>query len=467
MQTRIILYIITSLFLFPVHSYLQTVEVMRPDKFNPSGQYPLYIAVNCSFDKELLTQYVKKEQILFLEREKLFPDGNKLDEVIWNKNTDRSRVALLAEGIEGFRFILRNPLRFSAGMIILGKDDIVPVYEEIKNNQLLPENAAHEHIYLVIPDDAPDSQADNLEDLINKKDHPIRIKKNKGPEQILDLCDGQELKKNIKAIDFKVDDLRFSQCAWLKVLGKRNQLYHIKAKVNDDQIDITSDSADSFEIDFNYPVFKDIDKDDMITVKFNSRITHYGTVPDSKILVIQNKVMISSKRGGTAALDSARKNRNKAVPEKFIQKKAEKKTKKEKVVIPEKPKISKPKTNLIIKKEKKKLSIVMQDLLFKKNSADLRKDARNILGRVIRILDKNKKLTRNIMIEGHTDDTGTRDFNIRLSMKRVQNYLINNGGVEKSTIRATGYGDTLPAYPNDTESNRRKNRRVNIVLHLK
>ncbi len=128
------------------------------------------------------------------------------------------------------------------------------------------------------------------------------------------------------------------------------------------------------------------------------------------------------------------------------------------------------KTALNIKKEKKKISIEMQEVLFDKNSSSLSASAKVILEKVIDVLKKNKKEIKNINIEGHTDNTGKKDFNLKLSKKRaesVQGFLNKSKIIEKGEIKAKGYGSTKPLYPNDTEVNRKKNRRVKIMINLK
>jgi outer membrane protein OmpA-like peptidoglycan-associated protein len=71
-----------------------------------------------------------------------------------------------------------------------------------------------------------------------------------------------------------------------------------------------------------------------------------------------------------------------------------------------------------------------------------------------------------VVIEGHTDSTGGADTNMRLSQQRaeaVRDYLASRG-VEAQQLRATGYGQTRPIAPNDTEDGREKNRRVEFNI---
>jgi OOP family OmpA-OmpF porin len=71
------------------------------------------------------------------------------------------------------------------------------------------------------------------------------------------------------------------------------------------------------------------------------------------------------------------------------------------------------------------------------------------------------------VIEGHTDNVYTPEYNQRLSEARansVRLYLINHFGVKASRLSAVGYGLTKPIASNSTEEGRQKNRRVQAVI---
>lgn len=71
-----------------------------------------------------------------------------------------------------------------------------------------------------------------------------------------------------------------------------------------------------------------------------------------------------------------------------------------------------------------------------------------------------------IQIEGHTDSTGSRDYNQLLSERRagsVRDFLLNQG-IDPGRTRAVGYGPRYPVASNDTESGREQNRRVELTL---
>lgn len=73
----------------------------------------------------------------------------------------------------------------------------------------------------------------------------------------------------------------------------------------------------------------------------------------------------------------------------------------------------------------------------------------------------------NILVVGHTDSTGSDEYNMTLSKNRanaVSNYFINNKGVSSYRINTNWFGETKPIYDNSTASGRAKNRRVNIIV---
>jgi outer membrane protein OmpA-like peptidoglycan-associated protein len=103
-------------------------------------------------------------------------------------------------------------------------------------------------------------------------------------------------------------------------------------------------------------------------------------------------------------------------------------------------------------------------LLFQINSATLSEAAKTNLEKVAGVFVKYPET--NILIEGHTDDTGSDDFNMDLSKKRaysVSDYLASKG-VTTSRMTVKWYGETQPKFPNTDEANRAKNRRVEVAI---
>ncbi len=71
-----------------------------------------------------------------------------------------------------------------------------------------------------------------------------------------------------------------------------------------------------------------------------------------------------------------------------------------------------------------------------------------------------------VLVEGHTDDRGDRDHNLKLSMKRVRQIetLMHDIGVPLENVSVIGYGESMPKYDNATEEGRQKNRRVDFKI---
>jgi OmpA-OmpF porin, OOP family len=83
------------------------------------------------------------------------------------------------------------------------------------------------------------------------------------------------------------------------------------------------------------------------------------------------------------------------------------------------------------------------------------------IGRVAAFLKEYPAVTGTI--EGHTDNVGSRDMNVKLSQRRadaVLNYLVENFGIERSRLKAIGYGPDRPLVGNETAAGRAKNRRT-------
>ena len=103
-------------------------------------------------------------------------------------------------------------------------------------------------------------------------------------------------------------------------------------------------------------------------------------------------------------------------------------------------------------------------LLFKINSSILSEEAQVNLSKVANVFVKYPET--NILIEGHTDNTGAPEYNMELSKKRayaVSDFL-KNKGVSVSRMDIKWYGETQPKYPNDNDANRTLNRRVELAI---
>lgn len=108
--------------------------------------------------------------------------------------------------------------------------------------------------------------------------------------------------------------------------------------------------------------------------------------------------------------------------------------------------------------------IVLGDLLFEVNSSHLHDKHITALDDVSKWLVAHP--TIQVFVSGHTDSTGTERHNVGLSTRRAQvvsEYLVNRG-VDFGRITFEGFGSSQPLATNRTETGRKKNRRVEVLL---
>lgn len=119
-----------------------------------------------------------------------------------------------------------------------------------------------------------------------------------------------------------------------------------------------------------------------------------------------------------------------------------------------------------IRNEKKGIVIDLGEILFDYNSDKIRPDQMEkliIIGNII----KKYFPSYQVIVEGYTDDIGSDAYNLDLSKRRayaVYSALIKMGFVSPNLISYVGYGKQYPKVPNTSEENRKKNRRVQIVI---
>jgi outer membrane protein OmpA-like peptidoglycan-associated protein len=103
-------------------------------------------------------------------------------------------------------------------------------------------------------------------------------------------------------------------------------------------------------------------------------------------------------------------------------------------------------------------------LYFPRSDYKLPMQSRTYLDSVAIYILENKNKT--LRITGHTDNVGNPGLNLTLSEYRVRvisRYLIGKG-VPEGAIAAVGLGSKFPVRPNDSEENRRMNRRVEVQI---
>lgn len=102
-------------------------------------------------------------------------------------------------------------------------------------------------------------------------------------------------------------------------------------------------------------------------------------------------------------------------------------------------------------------------ILFDTGKDMLKSGAKDSLSKAAATL---KASDTNIIVQGHTDSTGSAAVNQPLSERRadhVRDFLVANG-VPSSRMSAIGFGSSNPAVPNDTDANRALNRRVQLEI---
>jgi outer membrane protein OmpA-like peptidoglycan-associated protein len=103
-------------------------------------------------------------------------------------------------------------------------------------------------------------------------------------------------------------------------------------------------------------------------------------------------------------------------------------------------------------------------ILFDVDKSDLRPVSQTNLAELAQIL--NKYPDTNILIEGHTDSTGSDDHNMTLSKERAQSVAsyLAVVAVKSERFSIVGYGESQPIVTNDTPEGQQKNRRVDIAV---
>ncbi|HMR19365.1 MAG TPA: OmpA family protein [Sphingobacterium sp.] len=100
---------------------------------------------------------------------------------------------------------------------------------------------------------------------------------------------------------------------------------------------------------------------------------------------------------------------------------------------------------------------------FDTDKSNIKPEGKEVVDQIAKALRQDVSLK--ISIEGHTDNTGDASHNKKLSNERadaVMQYLIGSG-IDQSRLSAQGFGAEKPLVANDSEENKSKNRRVELV----
>jgi outer membrane protein OmpA-like peptidoglycan-associated protein len=112
------------------------------------------------------------------------------------------------------------------------------------------------------------------------------------------------------------------------------------------------------------------------------------------------------------------------------------------------------------------VELIFEDVYFEFDRSTLRPDALRLLDDAVAKLHANP--TRNLVVEGHTCNIGTAEYNLALGERRarsVQDYLTSRG-VGSSRLEIRSYGEERPKFDNAREETRRLNRRGALVVRV-
>lgn len=133
-------------------------------------------------------------------------------------------------------------------------------------------------------------------------------------------------------------------------------------------------------------------------------------------------------------------------------------------------------SNIVEQEQKRRANLELQSVMdmvisrqippvdFEFNSAVLKPSSYELLDKVYQILSKYPKLK--LIVEGHTDDIGSDEYNDKLSLMRadaVKAYLVKKG-IHPDSIRIYGYGKRKPIVKGNTDAARALNRRVEFKI---
>jgi OmpA-OmpF porin, OOP family len=105
------------------------------------------------------------------------------------------------------------------------------------------------------------------------------------------------------------------------------------------------------------------------------------------------------------------------------------------------------------------------DIQFEIKQSEMQREEKEKLGVVGTFMKKYPDTTA--VIEGHTDNVGTREYNQKLSQQRadsVVSYLVDTFHIDPSRLKAVGYGEMHPIADNSTMEGRQANRRIDAVI---
>jgi outer membrane protein OmpA-like peptidoglycan-associated protein len=120
--------------------------------------------------------------------------------------------------------------------------------------------------------------------------------------------------------------------------------------------------------------------------------------------------------------------------------------------------------NFFLQTVEKNKAYVLPNINFDQSKSELKPGFEAELEKVILLLSENTQY--NLLLEGHTDNQGDWNDNLKLSQERVENvkaYLVSKG-IDAKRIQTKGWGGSKPLANNLLEDTRKNNRRVEFTL---
>ncbi len=118
----------------------------------------------------------------------------------------------------------------------------------------------------------------------------------------------------------------------------------------------------------------------------------------------------------------------------------------------------------IDKDDIKIMNMAMKGLFFETGSSKIKESSYPVLDQVVAVMNRHNEY--DLMIAGHTDNTGSADGNLKLSAERAaaaKEYIISKG-IDGARIISEGFGQTKPVASNDTDEGKALNRRVEFRI---
>lgn len=192
---------------------------------------------------------------------------------------------------------------------------------------------------------------------------------------------------------------------------------------------------------------------------FNTGIVYWNLQDSIPYFSLENyKLLIMMKNGDTSEIYiNAKSYYKKIKPQKIDQIKKE---------IVDNIKIENPEKTLDVHKDNNgNLKINLPGIYFDHDSNELNDSAQKTLLGLVEVLEKVDNIQ--LLIKGHTDSSGDKDYNKELSEKRahtVTEFMLENSKIPQDSISFKGMGEISPIADNSTPEGRAKNRRVEIII---